>query len=379
MKNLKLIMAGVLVLIIAVSTIFYWNFRHSPQYSLKQAFLAVKNHDVATFEKHVELDKVLDKLKSDFQIERRNINTKDNLLWNIYRLFAYNETSELKKQIINDIESISNNDINNQQKQYIFNISDISMLKYNFKDIKCVKKEGVLATVGLSFFNFVNKQDYTMELIMRKQNGYWQLIELRNFFDILLNLDIEKNNILIENNGKFRKSYNEHEIIVKQPQFDARKNEIEKYLYTSSKIAPLNDFISSKLKNKNIINFFITYSHNTKGCITDYESRIDNNTNLNDEIKNGARVLLVSMFNNDFARAYFYFKDVEKFNSQEAIDRAYIQAYSALMCTFKGQAIYFRETIEFYLKNKNVEEKYVFVSTDEFMQIISGMDERNEL
>ena len=359
MKNLKLIMAGVLVLIIAVSTIFYWNFRHSPQYSLKQAFLAVKNHDVATFEKYVELDKVLDKLKSHFE-------------------YVY-PVSELKKLIINDIESISNNDINNQQKQYIFNISDISMLKYNFKDIKCVKKEGVLATVGLSFFNFVNKQDYTMELIMRKQNGYWQLIELRNFFDILLNLDIEKNNILIENNGKFRKSYNEHEIIVKQPQFDARKNEIEKYLYTSSKIAPLNDFISSKLKNKNIINFFITYSHNTKGCITDYESRIDNNTNLNDEIKNGARVLLVSMFNNDFARAYFYFKDVEKFNSQEAIDRAYIQAYSALMCTFKGQAIYFRETIEFYLKNKNVEEKYVFVSTDEFMQIISGMDERNEL
>lgn len=360
MKNLKWIVIGILALIIAVSAIFYWNFRHSPQYSLKQAFLAVKNHDVATFEKYVELDKVLDKLKSHFE-------------------YVY-PVSELKKLIINDIESISNNDINNQQKQYIFNISDISMLKYNFKDIKCVKKEGVLATVGLSFFNFVNKQDYTMELIMRKQNGYWQLIELKNFFAIISNLNIEENNILIENNGKFRKSYNEHEIIVKQPQFDTRKNEIEKYLYTSSKIAPLNDFISSKLKNKNIVNFFITYSHNTTDFLTHYESRIDNDTNWNDKkTKNGVKVLFVSMFNNDFARAYFYFKDVEKFNSQEAIDRAYIQAYSALMYMFKGQGIYFRETIEFYFKTKNVEEKYVFVSTDEFMQIISGMNERDEL
>lgn len=357
MKNLKLIMAGVLVLIIAVSTIFYWNFRHSPQYSLKQAFLAVKNHDVATFEKYVELDKVLDKLKSHFE-------------------YVY-PVSELKKLIINDIESISNNDINNQQKQYIFNISDISMLKYNFKDIKCVKKEGVLATVGLSFFNFVNKQDYTMELIMRKQNGYWQLIELKNFFETISNLNIEKNNILIESNGNFRKNYNGYEIIVKQSQFDNRKNEIEKYLYTSSKIAPLNDFISSKLKNKNIINFFITYSHNTKGYITDYESKIDNNTNWNDKTKNDVKVLIVSMFNNNFARAYFYFKDVEKFNSQEAIDRAYMQAYSLLICIFKNNyndfGVYWNEMVKFYFKNKNVEEKYVFVSTDEFMQIISGM------
>lgn len=357
MKNLKWIVVGILALIIAVSAIFYWNFRHSPQYALKQIVSSIKNHDVATFEKYVVLDKVLNKLLST--------NYEKDSYSDITFLIENFTMPILKERIINEIEKLPNSDS--------WSLPSVkNRLFDNFKDIKFVKKEGVLSIVGISFFDFVKKQDAVMELIMRKQDDHWQLIEIKNLYDIVSNIEVVTNNMLIEHNGKFRKNYNGYEIIVNQSQFDKRKNEIKKYLYPNLKIASLNDFILSKIKNKNIIKFFKTRDYNTEDYIAEYELFIDNN-NPEDKIKNKSKVFFISIFNNDFARAYFYFRDIEKFSSQESIDRAYVHAYSLLIFILKHGFfnVYVNDVENIYFKNKNVEEKYVFVSTDEFMKILS--------
>jgi len=43
----------VLVIIVVAAAIYYWQWTHSPKYSLLQAKKAIENHDIVSFEKYV--------------------------------------------------------------------------------------------------------------------------------------------------------------------------------------------------------------------------------------------------------------------------------------------------------------------------------------
>lgn len=205
----KIKKAFILILIISVliitGTIFYLNWIHSPKYSLIQTVISVQQRDSASFEKYVSLDSVFDKYYDEILLqakEQRNI-PKDN--WEeIGQNFADGIAVMLKPTVVNIlkrsvIESIENSDdktpdkeISEDAKEYDINfIKAKEELLNNFKGIQTItfNETKTLAEVTISFV--LSGNTVKASLIMRKKDNYWQIIEFKNFTELIKNYQSE--------------------------------------------------------------------------------------------------------------------------------------------------------------------------------------------
>jgi hypothetical protein len=183
----KALLLGLLILTAAGG---YWYYQKviagSPQYSLAQAANAVRTHDVATFERYVDVDKISRNLVDQVAAESSalaGLNVNEALLRNALRLLKPQLAQSAQKEVRRYIETGSAEAAAGQPIGNI-NVSVLGLAgrvigpNPQFKGIKYVNKQDALTLVGLEFTQPQYDTTLVLELKMQDQGDYWRVTEI---------------------------------------------------------------------------------------------------------------------------------------------------------------------------------------------------------
>jgi len=198
-----LTIAIVLFVAIVAGGIIYWQYTRTPKYSLWQAKKAIEQHDLASFEKYVDVEGITNNL-IDQILEISTDETKPQDEWKqlgeaiakgLISLLKPNLTKILKQQIVEYVEmgKFEEEKKSRESEEPEISLSDLwnkSGGERNvFKGIAYVKKEGKIAYVGLEFFQEKYDTSLILSLKMRDKGRYWQVAEISNFSEFMRKLD----------------------------------------------------------------------------------------------------------------------------------------------------------------------------------------------
>jgi hypothetical protein len=168
--------------------LLYW--KKQPEYSLQQIQKSVEEHDVDSFNKHVNIDSLVSRSVEQFLNMDNNVDINNEFanmfVKGIFDAVKPQMVSYLKDKINSYIENGPNKDdpkkSNNQMTNRL--TSDFSNL--DFKKISYVKKNGKMSTIGLLMHSNDFTSDVTLELKMKLVNDeYWQVTEISNLISFL--------------------------------------------------------------------------------------------------------------------------------------------------------------------------------------------------
>lgn len=188
--------AVITVLLLLGFYFLYWI--KTPVYSLNLVREAIQKHDVQTFEKHVDLDSVYNKVFDDTLLAQEKI-TGENITSNP---FAFAILQAMKPGIVSIIKNETLSEIQNQEQTPAENKSKNSMqaklatdlkAKSNFKnvevkDVSTIDKNGDTAIVAIKLYNKKTDKDFDLKLKMTKlEDGSWKVKEITNWVDFFVN------------------------------------------------------------------------------------------------------------------------------------------------------------------------------------------------
>ena len=194
--------------LVIIGGIFYWQWIRSPKYSLWQAKKAIEQHDLISFEKYVDIEgltgRLIDQLL-EFSSSQREEPTNEwtqvgrNLAKGIIGLLKPQLAKMAKEQIAYYVEK---GDFGYKKKEEApeFSIKEIynkvGAEKSKFQGIEYVKKEGKISLVGLKFYQEQYNSTLILDIKMRDRGGYWQIAELSNFSDVIRKIEeLEKKRV----------------------------------------------------------------------------------------------------------------------------------------------------------------------------------------
>jgi len=193
---MKRIILLLLVVAVAVGGYFYFqSLKGGPHYALMQAANAARTHDMATFERYVDVESVTGSLVD--QVANQGsvlgvLNPGGMVFKGALRMMKPQLTQAARKEVQQYIETGSLQGAAAAAKSKgVMNISlaglagQVVSTDSKFKDVKYVKEEGEQALVGLEFTQ--PKYDTTMvvELKMNNRGDHWQVTEVTNTGDLL--------------------------------------------------------------------------------------------------------------------------------------------------------------------------------------------------
>lgn len=200
---------GLLICIIIGSLAWYFfYFTKTPEYSVKIIKEAIEKHDTGKFNERVDIDNVLAKGIDDVVsiiAAANKIETSDKKFAGFMQVFkpiivgAYKEnithfveTGKWKEEGTEDKGEGKSSEVNNLKENF-------SLDRASFKGIAYTKKDGDTANLGLRIFNEETNLEFTIDVVMKKTAaGVWQISEIANLKDYLVQLKAAKAQVLKE-------------------------------------------------------------------------------------------------------------------------------------------------------------------------------------
>ena len=189
-QNGQKIAVAAISLILCAALFYFFYYTKTPVYSMKLIGEAVQKHDLETFDRHVDVKHMLEKVFDDFvakESKDKNGSLADNA-------FAIGLVNALKPVAVAELQDaiyaeVAQKDAPSQQKQSKINVLDrfkSNSKAASFKDISTVSKNGDTAIVGVKYHNRKVDKDYTLNVKMEKMNdGKWRAKELTNLIALL--------------------------------------------------------------------------------------------------------------------------------------------------------------------------------------------------
>ena len=193
MKRVVLLL--LLVVLAGGGYFYYQSLKAGPKYALIQVANAARTHDMATFERYVDVNSVTGNLMDQVADQGSTLglpNIGGLSLKSALRMLKPQLTQVVRKEVQQFVETGSlQGPANAAASEGVMNISlaglagKVASPGSKFKDIKYVKEEGEQALVGIEFTQ--PKYDTTMvvELKMRNRGDHWQVTEITNTGDLL--------------------------------------------------------------------------------------------------------------------------------------------------------------------------------------------------
>ena len=190
-------MKMILLLLFVVAAIgaytYYQNYTGSPKYSLLQAHEALEDHDMAAFEKYVDVPGLTGSLIDQLAEQRGLIsalNPASGVIRQALRYMKPQLTQVARKEIEKYVETGDfKKDPNAPKKKVDISLSGLWHKVVSdsaaFKGVKYVKEEGQTALVGIEFTQPRYDTTMVLEVKMRDQGDYWQVVALTNTADLL--------------------------------------------------------------------------------------------------------------------------------------------------------------------------------------------------
>lgn len=187
----KILLVLIVVLAIGGYT-YYRNLVTSPKYSLLQAHEAMEDHDMAAFEKYVNVESIAGNLITDMSQQKGLINMLNPgsmVLKQALQFMKPQLAGVARKEVQKYVEtgSFAKDPTREKKVDISFNglfnkvVSDSS----EFKGVKYTREEGETAFVGLEFTQPRYDTTFVLEVKMQNKGDYWQATEITNTGDIL--------------------------------------------------------------------------------------------------------------------------------------------------------------------------------------------------
>ncbi len=187
----KALLIGLLVIIVAGGYLYYRTVvTASPQYSLAQAANAVRTHDVVTFERYVDVDRVARNLIDQVAAEGSSLealNVNGALVQSALRLLKPQLAQAARQEVQRYIETGSVEAATAAaQPMGGVNVSVLGLAgrvvgpSAQFKGIKYVNKQDEQTLVGLEFTQPQYDTTLVVELKMLDQGDHWRVTEIAN-------------------------------------------------------------------------------------------------------------------------------------------------------------------------------------------------------
>lgn len=182
----------------------YWHWTTTPQYSLSQIKHAVDTHDVALFERHVDVDSVVGRFIDDIMVYSTPELQPDNgaeamgsaLAEGLVQLMKPKLVEIARDQVVRFVEDGSAG-MASVKPRAGAGVTDMDLKKASkgllapgqIGTVAYVRAEGKIALVGMTIHNDDLDQDVVLELKLRDMDGYWRLVEVSNVPQLLAELD----------------------------------------------------------------------------------------------------------------------------------------------------------------------------------------------
>jgi hypothetical protein len=194
---MKKILLLLLVVVAVGGYLYYQNFTSSPKYSLLQAHEAMEDHDMAAFEKYVNVQSVTGSLIDHLAEQRGLIGTLNPASGVVRQALRYMKpqlTQVARREIEKYVQTGDfKKDPETPKKKVDISLSGLWHKVVSdsaaFKGVKYVKEEGETALVGVEFTQPRYDTTMVLELKMRDQGDYWQVVEMTNTSELLKHTD----------------------------------------------------------------------------------------------------------------------------------------------------------------------------------------------
>lgn len=216
----KATLAGLAVLALMIGGGAYWAHTRTPRYALSQAHKAFINHDLAAFEKYVDVEGLsgsyVNQLLEVFQAEAKGKSGGNafedlgtNLGMGLIQLMKPKLVNAVKEQIVGlvekgRLESKPGEGADGTKLDDLWGMTGNN--KDGFKGVAHVKKEGKLAYVGLRFAQEKYNTELVLDIKLRDRGGYWQIAEFSNLGDFIREIQAQEKKRLDEMNKPIRES-----------------------------------------------------------------------------------------------------------------------------------------------------------------------------
>lgn len=200
----KLIFAAIIIAIfIAAGCILYWQYTKTPKYSLLQAKKAFEQHDLASFEKYIDIEGISCSLiEQALETADKQEKPKDNLERfgeligkGLLTLLKPRLSKLVKEQVTELVETgkfevKKENKVTEEPEFLLSNIwSKVGGENVKLQGIEYVKEEGKIAYVGLKLYQEKYNAWLVLDVKMRDLRGYWQVVKLSNFGEYMEKID----------------------------------------------------------------------------------------------------------------------------------------------------------------------------------------------
>ena len=191
-KKIYKIIGLILLLILAGCAFYFFYWVKTPQYSLKLIQESVENHDVVSFEKHVDTETLCTQALDAFLTQSMSETDKNNpFVQGLLQTIKPTLVTALKDEFTEYVRT-GNLDIKNpfenkkQTNQFTKEENKVeNYQRLQFKDINNVETNDNRATVDLLFYDTKTEKDFTIKIGMAKlEDGTWRVdsfIDLETF------------------------------------------------------------------------------------------------------------------------------------------------------------------------------------------------------
>lgn len=189
-ENGQKIAVAAISVIVCAALFYFFYYTKTPAYSMKLIGEAVQKHDLETFDRHVDVKHMLEKVYDDF-VARESKDKNGSLAGDAFAIGLVNALKPVAVAELQDAiyTEIAQKDTAAQQKKSKINVFD----RFNqskraavLKDVTTISKSGDTAVVGVKYHNRKVDKDYTLKVKMEKLNdGKWRAKELTNLIALL--------------------------------------------------------------------------------------------------------------------------------------------------------------------------------------------------
>jgi hypothetical protein len=190
-------MKKILILLVVLGLVggflYYRHFTTTPKYSLLQAHEALQQHDMAQFQKYVNIESVtgslIDQLAANQSLVSA-LNPGSLLTKQVLRFMKPQLSQVAEKEILKYVETGDfRKDPNAPRKKIDISLSGLWHKVVSdsaaFKEVQYVNEQGETALVGLAFTQPRYDTTLVLEVKMQDKGDYWQVIQLTNTNELL--------------------------------------------------------------------------------------------------------------------------------------------------------------------------------------------------
>jgi len=203
----KLLFLVVLLALAAGGYYYYQDLKNGPKGALAQAAEAVQTHDMATFEKFVDVSSVTNHLVDDIASQGSAVTSLlpggQLAVAGAMRLLKPTLSKAARKEVQRYVETGSLEAAAAAAPKRLVNISLTGLLskvvssESSFKGIKYTREEGDNAFVGIEVTQPKYNTTMVIDAKMRRVGDHWQLKEITNTKELLQQVaDLEKERLL---------------------------------------------------------------------------------------------------------------------------------------------------------------------------------------